>query len=291
MPLLLPTLLGCFSHTPVPVPITSPPPTGLLFVVSGGGHVWATFEGPAPELAEPGELIQGPEGDLALVRPLSTDRVPAELAGLTSVRLASGCVARVTSFVRLDRLFGDPTYAGEEVTSWTPELVVRHGAAVVAAELEGCAVERWGRAAELAAPVVWNTEDATMEQEQAARSALLASVASGALEGVPTVDVRLLRHPGTGVVRVMAHAHLDGSCGEPTGSVLGLYEVDPNGGLRAVVERDLGDVLTVDEILDVEGDGELELIGRTWLEQQLVLESVSGGRRGGLSTPFYQCPC
>ncbi|MCA9492574.1 MAG: hypothetical protein KC621_21725 [Myxococcales bacterium] len=260
--------------------------------MGSGDRVWARLDTPAPQLDTAGTLVQELDGTHALVRPLHPDRVPTEVSGLTSVRLESGCVARVTGFARLDRVSGEPTYAGEPPdTAWTPELVVRHGAATLAAELTGCRAERWGRAAELAPPVVWDVSDATMEQEEAARSALLASAVAAGLEAAPTVDVSVLRHPRSGVERLMAHAHLDGGCGEPTASLLGLYETAADGTLRVVVERDLDDVLAVDELLDVEGDGQLELIGRTWLEEQVVLESVGGGRISGLSTPYYQCPC
>jgi hypothetical protein len=105
------------------------------------------------------------------------------------------------------------------------------------------------------------------------------------------LKAKVLRHPRTGVTFVAVHAHVDFICGGPDANLWGLYRVGAGGALEPVQERRLGAMHSVDRILDIEGDGELELIGHSWLRDSILLGTVGGTVIDRLDAQWYGSPC
>jgi hypothetical protein len=215
------------------------------------------------------------------------------------------CRATVTGFAVVSRLWGDTAYAGIEKPRWDAASVMHSGAQVLAARLDRCSGV-FARDAALA-PVVILEPIQSERLAATARSALIASTAGAeakrswdelkpeGLEGAwwehAQIDARVVRHPGTGATLVAVHAHADHGCGGPDLRAWGLYRVAADGTLSPVHEtRDL-ELHSIERIIDVEGDGAIELIGRTWLGDDVVLADEGGGERDRLDMQFYGCPC
>lgn len=63
-----------------------------------------------------------------------------------------------------------------------------------------------------------------------------------------------------------------------------------DGTLVARQLRNLGDVMRIDQLIDIEGDGEFEVLGRPWLSDQ-QLSHESGAVIDEIALPFMGCPC
>jgi hypothetical protein len=213
------------------------------------------------------------------------------------------CKANVTGFAVVARLAGDPGYAGIENEKWTANSVMKSGSVVLAGRLDGCAKGTFARDAALA-PIIIPTpvENAGLVAE--ARSAILASSAANdaAVEWAAhkqtgewyesTNFVTLVvRHPKTGVTWIAIQGRPDSDgCGGPDINVFGLYRVDAQGALIPVEERK-SDLYTVQQLLDVDGDGNLEIIGRPWLGMDTYLVHPDGSEIESIKVPFFGCPC
>ncbi|MBA2538561.1 MAG: hypothetical protein H0V17_02910, partial [Deltaproteobacteria bacterium] len=101
----------------------------------------------------------------------------------------------------------------------------------------------------------------------------------------------ILRHPKTGVTWVAIHAHTDHGCGGPDINVWGLFRVARDGSLVTVEDRKLDTLYAIDRIIDVDNDGKLELIGKTWLGTETVLTRANGDEVSRLAMKFHGCPC
>jgi hypothetical protein len=218
----------------------------------------------------------------------------------------AACTARVAGFAIVARVTGVPGYAGEaEGTEWTAATVLEHGAPVLAARLDGC---RGTYARDAALPPVVHLEPRRdPDLAVAGRRALIASAvgaeaaASWAELGDPSdarpwwehaaIRARVLRHPRTGATFVAVRGQGELGCGVPDLDVWGLFRVTPSRALAPVYVGRLRSMLEVDEILDVEGDGELELLGRTWLGPAVALTDARGAVLAQLELPFHGCPC
>jgi hypothetical protein len=53
----------------------------------------------------------------------------------------------------------------------------------------------------------------------------------------------------------------------------------------------LGELETIDAIVDLEGDGELEVIGKPWLGTDRILMRASGEVLDQIALSFAGCPC
>jgi hypothetical protein len=216
------------------------------------------------------------------------------------------CRATVTGFAVVSRLSGEPAYAGIEKPRWDAASVMHSGSQVLAARLDRCGGV-FARDAALA-PVVIPEPIRNERLAGAARSALIASPAGleakqswddfkpsdaeGAWWEHTRIDAGVLRHPRTGETLVTVHAALDHEdCGGPDINVWGVYRAAADGTLSPVHEVRLDPLHSIERIIDVEGDGELELIGRTWLGDDLVLAGEDGSERDRLDMQFYGCPC
>ena len=242
-----------------------------------------------------------------------------------TVKVGPACEAKVISFAVIARLTGDPSYAGKDLEAWDAASVMASGAPVLAAKLDGCD-GLYARDAALPAVVVPEVlHDAALEQ--AGRAALIASEAAAETQrawdqqlrdigGTPhawtaepeAVTAEVLRHPITGETFVAVHGHVPAGCGDPHANVWGLFRVvdrparpsggadgrgsPPVGGALVTVElRDLGELESIDAVLDVDGDGRFELLGKPWLGNAEVLTSAAGDALDRLDLPFYGCPC
>jgi hypothetical protein len=244
--------------------------------------------------------------------------VPEELRSWRGrkVEVDATCQATVVGFAVVSRLVGDPGYDGQ--TRWTASRVMRSGHAVLAARLDRC-IGSFARDASLpgiAVPAVRHDE----ALEAAARHALLDSAASQATQETWEEQVRgsfaaapapaaapkaaighwydkaeltseVLQHPRTGETFVSVHGRLDHDCGGPEANVWGLFRVKADGTLAEVQVRPLGEVETIDALVDLDGDGRLYVLGRPWLGFDRMLTRPDGEVLQQLPVPLFGCPC
>lgn len=214
------------------------------------------------------------------------------------------CKTRVTGFAVVSRLVGDTGYANTEDTEWNASNVFENGSPVLAARLADC---EGAFARDAALPLVAEpVEIRDHELASKARAALIASTpAQDAQHDWLEYDqqrawydseeavfkTRVVRHPGTGVTWVSVHGSVNQGCGGVDINVWGLFRVQPDGSLAAVQLRKLGDLWSIDRLIDVDNDGELELIGKPWLGLDTILTRASGEELDRLPLPFFGCPC
>lgn len=215
------------------------------------------------------------------------------------------CRATVTGFAVASRLAGSPVYAGIEKDDWDVASVSHSGTAVLAARLDGCSGTY---ARDAALPPVVVLEPVQDERlASVARSALIASAAGAATERRWTqaadqapagtwwdhaqFTTKIVRHPRTGAKLVAVHGYIEYACGGPEVNVWGLYRAAADGTLSPVRETQLEALHSIEQIIDIEGDGEIELIGRPWLGLDIVLADAGGAVLDRLGMQFYGCPC
>jgi hypothetical protein len=251
-------------------------------------------------------LVQEDGAVLAVASVLGAD-VPAlhrAWAG-REVVVDGTCRATVTGFAVVSRLAGDPSYAGIEKDEWDVAAVMQAGAQVLAARIDRCS-GTFARDAALA-PVVIPEPLRNERLAAAGRSALLASAvaaetqrsweeqglpeAAGSWSESAELSTHVLRHPRTGAVLVAVHALRDVGCGGVDINVWGLYRAAADGTLTPVHEARLERLRSIERIIDVEGDGALELIGRSWDGGDVVLTAADGSELDHLDMQFYGCSC
>ena len=240
--------------------------------------------------------------DAALARVRDADVPDAERAWAgRDVLVDNICHAKVTGFAIVARLTGDTAYAGVDAEAWSAETLLDKGSVILAARLDQC-TGSWARDASLPLAVVpEEIRDATLASK--ARALVIASEPGsdtqkqwrefeqrGMWFDQATFATRVLRHPITGETWVSVHAHQDHGCGEPDVNVWGLFRVERDGSLTAVALRHL-ELDTIDQLLDVDGDGSFEILGRPWLGLDRVLETAAGQELDRLVLPYYGCPC
>jgi hypothetical protein len=297
----------------------------LLFVFEAGGATYAKLADVNDELAiphgTPRHVFDEESYVHAAIATVASDAVPGAYRAWhgRSVIVDGGCTTTVTGFAVIGRLVGDPGYAGiewdeaadaepgsAEDSLWTAAQVMTHGQPVLAARLAGCN-GTFARAAVLPPPVTLEVLDTAAHAElaQTARAALLASppareaqrewtdayMEQGSWHEQAHVTAQVMRHPITGVTWVAARARLEGGCGAPDVNLWGLYRVGDAGELAPVSVRALDEMTEIDAVLDVDGDGTLELLGRGWLRLDRVLAGADGTVRDRLGTQFYGCGC
>lgn len=290
----------------------APPTKEVKLVFQAGGAAWIEL---APIDVLPkhdGAYLAEDDYVSSAIAPIAANadrNVPAAYRDWLGSRVVvdGTCVAWVTQFAVVARLTGYPSYAGVENApddAWTAATVMEHGTKFLAAKLDSCVGGTFARRAELAPVII----PPVIEDEPLAAAALAALKASpdakaGAKEWEefqqkgnwvddPSVtrDVRVLRHPTTGVTWVSAHLYYGGGCGAPNLSVWGLYRVDEDGTLVRT-KTSLGELTQIEKLVDLDNDGQLEVIGRPWLGSERVIQGSDGTNIELLALPFYACPC
>jgi hypothetical protein len=233
-----------------------------------------------------------------------------------SVELDTGCIAKVTGFDVVSRVTGDPVYAGEDSdreggegqATWTTASVMAHGSQILAARIQGCSAAAvssalYARATDLPAVIILDKLDddqlvqsaklalATSAVGMNAQAELASADGSGSWTTGATWDTQVLRHPLTGETWVSVHGAMSEMCGGPDINAWGLYRVDAHRALVPVEVRELGEMRTIERIIDVDGDGTLELIGRAWLADDTIVKHADGKEVSRLPLSFYGCPC
>lgn len=210
-----------------------------------------------------------------------------------------GCAARVTGFAVVARLTGETGYAPEEIEAWTGANVLELGAPVIAAKLDGCG------AGTVTTKVAFAPVTDAGALLASARAQLLASPAAadaarewrsndrkGDWTRAETVVFETIaaRDPITKTTWISVHARNDEGCGGPEINLWGLYRVE-GAGLVAVQQRALGDLHAIKALVDLDGDGEPELVGSPWLGNDTLVTRVNGDELARNSIPFFGCGC
>lgn len=242
----------------------------------------------------------------AAIAPVADGDVPVMHLGWKDrkVKVDGGCEANVVGFAVVSRVAGDSTWIN--LKQWNTAGVMKAGHIVLAAKLDGCP---GSFARDAALPdIVVPTRLHDPALEKAATAALLASEAArdtqrewdkqvsatggtaGPWHNGATLVAEVLRHPRTGMTFVSVQGNVAGGCGDPQANVWGLFRVDGDK-LVPVQLRKLDEIETLDALIDVDGDGEFELLGKPWLPYDTLLIHTSGEQVDQLSVPFLGCPC
>lgn len=255
----------------------------------------ATTEHAPPKLVTP----------TTAVAEVAIDDVPARTrAWLDREVIVDGtCRTRVAGFAIVARVAGAPEYAPGAPSAWTADAVLVHGAPQLAARLADCH-GTLARDAAVPPPVVATPVDDRVLARKA-RAKLLASGpahdaqyvwqqagerGSWSQSELAEIDTRIVQHPLTGVRWVSVHAKVDAECGGVEINLWALYRTRGTT-LETVEQRELGDLWSIDELVDVDRDGKLELVGSPWLGADRVLVRADGEELARLAVPFYGCPC
>lgn len=227
-----------------------------------------------------------------------------------SVRIDTGCIATVASLGVISRLSGDTGYAesaaGDE---WTAKSVMENGTPMLVAKLVGCTGGVFARDASLAVavvpfavanePLAAAGKRAVLSSEGARRTAAEwaeATASDGTVASEPwydsemtTWDTRVLVHPLSGATFVSVYAVSEFSCGGPSVKLWSLFRANTDGSLTKL-DAELGDIDEIDQLVDLDGDGELEVIGRPFLSGRMI-NAGSGTTLSQLDESFFGCPC
>ncbi len=301
----------------VPAPVVfegapAPVPAAATLVLRAAGHSYLALA----DLAEAAEVtphhgkatLADDDGVITATAVVAPVAVPLAYRAWLGQRVVvdEACEATVTGFAVVARLTGDLGYAGPADGPadglWTAARVMEHGGRVLAARLDGC-TGTLARAA-TAPPVTVLAPVASDALAAQARAVLLASPEALAAqaewasyertsawttaEGIEST-VLVGRHPRTGATFVSVQLRHGEGCGGPNINLWGLYRVD--GPALVPLAADRGAIEVVERLVDVEGDGQLEVIGRTWAGTGVVLARAAGTPLGTLEVPFYGCSC
>jgi hypothetical protein len=204
------------------------------------------------------------------------------------------CVATITCVTRVDR-YPDYREQTEEGEIGMPP--------VLAAELDRCD-GTYARSAALPRVVVPEPQpNDELLIARATRTLLYSQAAdattrewqfakmTGDWRSQAQYDVRTLRHPLTNATWISIHAFRIPRCGGDTGiNLWGLFRVEPDGSLAVLHLRNLDRILQIHHIIDIEGDGELELVGTERFGDGRVVRA-NGDYVQSLELVFDGFPC
>lgn len=252
----------------------------------------------------PLRLVQK-EGAVFSFAPLEAREVPAPYRGWAGKKIVAGesCHATVTGLAVVSQLVGDAAYADIE-GDWTAANAFDQGRPMLAARLDGCAEHTLARdagARPFVMPEVIKDPALAATAKRAALASATASAAQnrwvegggeGRWQDHATFDIRILKHPGTGTTWVVVFAKNEvDDCGIPEVNLLSTFQVGGNGKLRPVTSRVVSELHALESVLDIDGDGKLELVGEPWLGLDKLLTDGKGEVQDRLEVPFFGCPC
>jgi hypothetical protein len=218
-----------------------------------------------------------------------------------SVIVDGACKAKVTGISVVARVRGSADYAGEATEEWNASSIYEHGAPVLAAKLDNCE-GIFARDAALPRIVMFEPiED--YELARLAEEQLVASKPARAVQrlweahsdgdwtasGTTEIGARVLRHPITKETWVYVHASRYHECGGNEMNVWGLYRV-VGGHLVTVQERAFHEIHVIEYLIDLEGDGEFEIVGIPSRDDASIVQRASGEEVTRLVLPDY-VPC
>ena len=283
-----------------------PPPVAVVVEAGGASYMKLADLPVLPRHGKPA-LSEHDYVSTSIATIADADVPPVHRAWLGQEVIVDGaCRATVIGFVAFARVTGDTAYAGEEDTAgWTAANVMRLGSPMLAARLDRCTGElaRAASLPQLIVPEVIEDKPLALAATKllfASADARQACKAWAAWEAemqaehheleYGDVSTRVVRHPTTGATFVSVHATTGGGCGYPDISLWGLYRVDQGGTLTRIPTA-VGELLMIDGFVDVEGDGQLEVVGRPWLGTERMVSRLDATVIDRLERPFFGCPC
>lgn len=281
----------------------------LAMVFSAGGELWM-------RIAEDAEGVTGGrkefhEGDVnAVIAPVSLAALPTELRHFErmTVLVDGTCAARVDGFAKIARAGGqagegrfddEGNYLGED--AWTADMVEQDGF-LLAARLVGDCDGTWARSTQHAPAVIAEhvddpelialaTQQILGEDRAANQIEWAAQGGEGPWQDAVDVAARSFQHPGTGEIWIFASATKEGGCGDPALYVNAVYRLsDTDSSLTRVASPEWA-TSSIRQVVDVDDDGEVEIIVDSYNGTDLV--DMMNTTHRSLSVPFhsYGCGC
>ncbi len=281
----------------------------FAMVFTAGGELWM-------RIAEEADSVVGGrkkfyEGEMnSVIAPVSLAAVPAALRHFDrmTVLVNGTCVARVDGFAKIAQAGGDAgeglfddegNFLGAE--EWTAEKVERDGY-VLAARLEGDCAGTWARSTQHAPAVLADavddpalialaTKQILADDKAAHQIEWAAQGGEGPWQDAVEVSVRSFQHPGTGEIWIFASATKEGYCGDPALNVNTVYRLgDTHDALTRVASPEWT-ANSIRQVVDVDDDGEVELVIDSYNGTDLV--DLMNTTQRSLSVPFhsYGCGC
>lgn len=288
----------------------APPPTPsnqLLFTFQIGKDTYLKLSDDEPKH---GKRVLVDENTVA---PVAAADLPVKFRGWgdKTFTLDGGCTATVKDFAVVTRMIGSPGYAGLDDESWTVATAAKAGTSQLAARLDvkGCEKALYARDASLA-PIV---ELEVLERPELVEQATAMLMTTAAADESHTewtkygadspeyrkvswiehanVNAMVRRHPTTGQVFVGIHAAVREGCGGPDINVWSLFRVTRDGKLVLMHAERISSLYSIEQMLDVDNDGKLELFGHDWLGLTNVLADAKGEPIDQLTMEFHGCAC
>ena len=284
-------------------------PAELAFVFSVDGVSYVRLSSEERALARGSARLIEEDGVHAVVAPVTTAAMPAELRAWAgrSVLVDGVCRARVVGFAEVSRIAGDASdpyrgdmEEGDEPATWTIKSVTDTGV-VLAAQLDGC-TGTWARSTDYSPAAVAAKIDAP-QLAAAAREELLARTdydptqeawteagGEGDWRDVAEVVTQVYQHALTDERWVFVQARRPGGCGSPGFAMMAAYRANADGTVRRVADLEFGDD-DIAEVVDVDGDDQPELILGGGDRAELV--DLANERHASISVDYrsYGCGC
>lgn len=303
------------SNEAAPAPSES---VGLVFELEGARWMILDID-PSEILHHRATRLVGPDADnpFATIAVLAQGDQPTALRAWfnTDVIVDGTCKDTVRDFALISQLSGDPVYAdepGDETNGgrgrWTVKSIAEHGTTVVAAKLSHCTEGSYARAAAAEPAVPFVAVDDAGLGKRAERHLLASEIAKQAraelkaqyddvvtdpamsFDKVTQLSTIVTSDPRTGTKWVSVHAHAEMSCGGPQVNIWGLYRMDDSE-LVAVREQAGGELDSINALVDLDGDGIPEILGRGWINPTQAFYSQDLEPIVSFEVPFFGCPC
>lgn len=224
--------------------------------------------------------------------------------------VGTNCRAQVTGFAVAASFVGDPFAVGSWDGEGTPPAftakdVFKYGDRMLVAKLSTSCAGRFAREVTAPRAAALTELTATASQIAAARAALVASDVGRQLNDAwaeagtklawdadPEMKftTKLYRHATTGKVFASVHAANGFACGGNEANIWGLYQVEGDV-LVPVVERGLEGITEILELVDVDGDGTPDMIGKGYLGLGTQIQLADGTVTDGIDVDYVGCPC
>lgn len=288
--------------------ITDPAELAMVFDLDGDTYVRLSEDETATSHGTP-HLISG-DDVTAVIAPVTVGALPPALRGWANraVVVDGACEARVVGFAEISRVIGfasDPTSYDEDgepipADDWTVESVREQGV-VLAAKLDRCD-GTWARAADWSPAAIVAKVDAPA-LERVAADDMVAMFDSeladdwreqggeGTWRDAAKVTTSTWAHPLTEERWIFVQASHPGTCGEANIEKLAAYRVGADGQPRFVSELGGGHD-TIEQVIDVDGDGQPELLMASE-DDSTELVDLAGSGQQAIYIPHvsYGCGC